>query len=405
MGLPNSGDLRTTINTPPNFFYLSEGGTPPTFPAPIQNPTRIPIQYQEKEGSPRTHWRPNGSEVVRILQCDWQSPGGCVDATKDLLGFPRIKMGPSGGRYISRYLPNMFPLASAGDPWTPSRLYMACTTIRNTQGLIPCADSNKDDWGVHKYQMVEIEAVWETLEYNLLSDEDMLAYGYIDSNGLPDESSLARFIIRHPQPSTSLVSLPPGSLAYASDGTAVLGNPGIQRLRVDLELKWLNVPQQAVGLRVINPDMATKVADVDYIPPIEDCLGKVNLYDFAGCRKGTLMLTAAIISPVQSPIGDRLWDLTYRFQFFPIRSNMKYTAGGLNDYVWGHNLILRPDAKREPPLAGKGIGHDEVIVKPVVPAVFSSNAILNPPLDNVNPFDYRDFKPLFRVPALLIDNP
>jgi len=386
-----------------------QNNTATGIPAPIFSPLRLAVPYVELEGSPRFHVRPNGSEVVREYRVPWDDPLGKGDAWKDLLGFPQIiqaqgQFGPV--EVLSRYLPDSFPFDSAGNSgFTPPQRFLWCTEVRDTKGMEPASVIRKDNWGVMRYGAAQITAVYSTLSYKILSDLDSTVVNADETDplcGFPDESLLTRYVTIQPNPTSKIQTLPQNSLIFATSGS-VQGTNGRLELEADLEITWHQVPRYAVGLRLINPYIAQTVQGQPYTPSIEACLGTINLYPFAGCKKGTMLLSAAIIKPYVSMIGDDIVDVSYRFKWFPARSTLTYpTSADVNNYVYGHVLLIRPDLTLFVPPGGKVIGYDEAVVfnSPRV-----SNYILAQPLDGINIYNFRDFRPLFRVPYMARDNP
>lgn len=402
MPLPISEiSVYTGLAATPNSYLTPPEASSGIYPSPwvappIVNANRNRVQFVELDGSPRSSWRNNGTEITRDLMVLWDSPGGNIEAIKTLIGYPLVVQG-GGGRYISRRIPDWFPLLSTSDGFSAVRPYLWCQDIRECSGIDPAPDSHKDAWNVKKYARAHLIAVYRSLPYDILPDDRMPT----DDNGSPDEASFKRYITVVPQPSGSIQTLREGTIVYASDGAVVPSARGKMEIKADLEVTWHDVPQAAVGSRHVNPYMAQQVDGKDYFGPIEAGLGKLNNDAFNGNRKGTLLFTAAIIKPIESPIGHRLYTVSYRFSWLPLKSTATYQNNGILDYAYGHVLILRSDVALPIPRVGTGLGYDEAIAKD---APQQSNYLLSPPDDNVNQYDWFDFNQLFRVPALAVDN-
>lgn len=408
-GLPPVGTLSGTLG--------SGGGTILNNPvAPVANPTRLPVQYKELDGSPRIDGADNATVVTRDLIVCWDGNstpqgfavgGSWQAAVLDLLGYPvLVQRNPSGvgtGWYVQRYVPWFFPFWSIQTPFKKPAPFLWCSRYKVSPVSMASDLITEDLLLVHRYDLAKVEATFETLSYDILDDVEMVNANYVDGYGNPDESSLARYVTRLPKPGASYQTLPPGSLVFVSGNgsggvVTVPGSPGRLEIYADLQLTWQRVPTEAIGLGLINPVIAATTLNamqqpVRYVPPIEDCLGSVNVTDFAGCKKGTLLLSAVVLKPIQSPLGMRLWDVDYVFRWLKAQSYGQLTIDGLTDYVYGHNLILRVDF----PSGGKTyLGYDEVVGK----QFGGSNALLTNPVDGVNPLNWREFRSLFRVPLL-----
>lgn len=407
---PNSGIFNDSVFGAGRAY----GPFPPLGPDPVAlptvvNPQRIPVKYVERNPlagpiSPKAHFQDDHTEVQRqyiVAYTQW------FEAIKDLIGFPTVvRVGSSG--YIQRYTPDAFDQLTTNDGGFAANAspFLWCTDVEvEPGGDKPDGVVGEQPWsdifGVNLYGVAFLKATYQTVSYEIRSDITIAR----DSNGLPDESSLQRYVTKLPQPSTKYQTLPQGSFVMVAqnnppDQLVYPGTPGRRELEADYSITWHHIPTPAVGLSLINPYMPATVTaggvPVDYVPPIEDCLGCVNLYPFAGCRKGTLLLTAVVIKPVQSPIGMRLWDIEYRFKWFGVRS-----ADRINSkYSYGHNLALYVTCPNP--------GYYELVSSPVVVAPNStSTTLLNSnynrapnPLDFKNIHSYRDFATLFRVPLL-----
>lgn len=402
---------RLIVNNLPPIGTLTNsmgGATLTTFQAlPIVNPLRPLVRYVERDGSPRFRFADNQTDCVREFIVGWDqfttAGTGYFDAILDLIGFPMV-VGSGSTAYIRRYTPWFFPLLSPATQFRPASPFLYCTHA-NVDPLTMARDLvTVDGNGVHRYENALVTATFESLPYKILDDQTMVNSGYVDGNGNPDESWLARYVSRHPGPTARYQTLPKGSLIYVSDSSVVPSSPGVLEMECDLMITHHHVPEEAVGLRLINPFIADKApgSTDDYVPPLEKLLGRVNLTDFAGCKKGTLLLGAAVLKPIESLIGLRLYDIDYRFRWFGRKSAVLYSNPGNTDYAYGHNMLLRIDAVGP---NGTVIGYDEVVGQkaagsPQSGTQATSNYLQPTPSDGINPLNYGEMADLFRVPVL-----
>lgn len=376
-------------------------------------PNRRVVRYREKwPESPRGQFADDGSAIVRDLLVTWDQPTTFFDAVKDLIGYPRVVANPVGSKkyYIQRNIPGFYPLISDDGGFGTPGPFLWVSEIQEligldypTQGPLPPLDAATIDRdGISRFATAKASVRYSTRTYTIMDDDTLrLLPNCLDPNGNPDEARLKRYVTVESRPQTRYLILTAGAFVFPdADGVApgaegvAPGSPGKEEPSVDLTVIWHHVPKAAVGMRAYNP----YIIDIDpvtnerYIPPIEACLGKVNIEDWNGYKKGTLLFTAANVKRVISPIGDHIFDVEYSFRWLPVRSAVKYTVNGVSDYVWGHNLLY--DDKH---LVGASTGYFEVVKGP---APATSNYLLNVPLDGKNVYDYRSFDQLFRVPLL-----
>jgi hypothetical protein len=340
------------------------------------------ILYTElvKDGSPAFSIENDTSSVKRSLLINWDDLG---DARLAFLGGPQI-MGaaaaqfgppaPGASSWISRHLPDAFRLF--GD--TQGRRYLYATKFSGSGYGMPVGSGN----GIHDgsdtpiYRYAKIEVVYETLTYDIVSDDDMVSMGLTFNNN-PDEATLARYVTKEINPGAEYLTLPAGGFKFVTTGTPpVQGGPGKIVPNFDLALTWHLVPLKAVGCSLLNPQLED--------PPIDNCLGNVNSEDFPavtasgnpGWPMGTLLMTGATIKPVRSTFGDRLYDLTYRFKF--LKKGIQLL------YYQGTQANLFHDA-----------GYFEVTTTGTTNLVANNN---DPGSGAVNIYPWADFNQLFRVP-------
>jgi hypothetical protein len=401
------------------------------FEQQIIQPARLFVPWLEfrGEGSPMASPTGEATDQTRRKTRKYLVPYDFVDeAYKDLLGYPMVVQqnpagpGAAGGWYISRYLPDSIPwLYTIATPFEHSHPFLYCTEIPEEIGLndVPDDGITRYDWFQNRCKRGLITAVYETLPYDVWSDYEMIQAGMIDAYGNPDESwvQLGRYVERQTKPLTKYQTFPMGSFVLAIDGaTPYPGQPGRLEIQADFTVTWHRVPREAIGFRLINPWIAGTVAGNDYIPSIEDCLGSVNVAPFAGERRGTMLLTAAVFKPCRSVIGQRLYDVDFIWSWFGKRSTntIRYQPpdppGGnaIQGYQYGHNLLCyvyaaNPKAPLPAGVSPWSPGYYE-LVSPATPnatvamPIPSSNYLASPPQDDVNLFRYRDHAQIFRCP-------
>jgi hypothetical protein len=411
---------------------------PPT--TPPQSPQRRQYEYQErtpKDGavSPRLTLSSNRTTASRQIQVPWDRKN---DALVDIVGYPFIKQNyqkyPSGnpdntwndGWYISRYLPSYYADLNQIDPITG-----LCYPVlwASTVEVIPAGDKpgqtywatndpyvEGNPWmsnGINRYGTAYLSISYEMPTHPIVSDEDMGKQNWVDAYGNPDESSLKRYITIIPQAGGRVQTVPNGTFVVANDtgkSLPFLGSPPIREIEADISITWHEIPTQAVPFRVVNQGIATtrrigSTSNVPYTPAIENTLGCVNNNTFWGYPKGALMLTAAVIKPIYSPLGQRLWEIDYKFKMFNAKSSNKLKIPASSpvayDYQYGHCLAYQGLAASS--LNGNP-GYYEIVVqsKPGSNYLTSNLGSQNEDGtfvgDGVNMVNYRNFSLLFRVP-------
>lgn len=320
--------------------------------------------------SPEEELRNDGSRAVRTFLVPWADR---IAWAIRWLGYPEIKFD-NGHWFISRRVPQEHPEYLDAD----NRPYLWATQVMRCEpwGLPDPTGSTFDmrtPLDVADYGFARIQVLYESVSYELLPDNEVLG-----EDDVPDEALLARYVTVTATPAGEMLNLPLAALAFVDGASPVNIVPGFTsriEQKTDVVITWHLVPTEAVGMRVINPN-------ADFWP-IDDTLGRVNSDTFAGCRKGTLRLDAAIPRRHRSAIGDILWDVEFRFTHLDRGDDSQVPPVPI-----GHNHLLQ--------FSGGTLTWREVVANDATPVV--SNADAADQVDGKSLFDWRDFKRLFRVP-------
>ena len=351
------------------------------------------VETVKEPVSPEMEFRDDGTTVTRTYLIPWTS---YRQVAADVLGYPEIET-KHARQYISRNLPDAFPeLAnSLGNP------YLFATAIKSVQGLgVPDGGNMQSQSDVAVYKYARVSVVYETLTYEILSDKQMVNAGLVDRWGNPDESTLRRYVTKVIKPSAEYLSLPQGSFQYvvasAPAGLAVIGQPGKITPVYDMSLTWHHVPREAIGSLLYNAGLTT--------PVLDQAIGKVNVKPFAGCMAGTLLCMPPDIRPIRSPLGDRIYDVEYRFKWLNL-GTVPVGIFGAGDPI-GHNHLYAGKPQLNNAHAG---GYYEVtggLASGAFAGPGTTNIKINPAtgantfgVDGANIYDWCDFAPLFQVPS------
>lgn len=335
------------------------------------------IEYWERvrdPASPQEAFRPDGASATRTLDCDWNNREEFAWA---LLGYAEVKNIDTSSAYLSRHIPDWHPdftIAGfgSGDP------YMYATQIRGIEGIAWRAPYKSPD-DVALYELARCTVQYESLQYDVLSDADMIARGYVDSRGNPDESTLKRYVIKKSMPAVEYLSLPQGYLKYVQGPNDTKGQPvigaGVGKIvpKADVVIQWIGVPETAIPYKAYNSDPSNP----ETVWAIDNTLGKINSKVFNKYPVGTLLLVAADPMPRRDPFGQRVFDIEYRMSYFP----------------FGHNNIYYKA--------------DNGAVPATDPPIYAYNEVSTdgkthlPTVDGTHIYDAADFSKLFKIPGSL----
>jgi hypothetical protein len=234
--------------------------------------TLYTIGYKAGQDDIRFNFENDNSYVDVPMYVLWGNSAQALDqAKRDILGYPFVNVGLSGGLYVSRVTPMTilaFLQLSTGLP------YLFAVQLSGTGWGVP-------DDGIVKnttlsfpiYKQTKCNAHFESLTYDIFTDTQMVLLGAVDANGNPDEATLLRYVTKEVMPGMEYLTLPQGSFRFvATPGGAnapvVAGTAGKLTPNYDLSLIWEMVPQSCIGSVLYNPALQN--------PPIDNCLGCVN---------------------------------------------------------------------------------------------------------------------------------
>ena len=295
------------------------------------------IEYTEIwPGSPKEKWANDGVSVTRRFKVAWDSRH---EFCKLLVGYPKL-MGSGANAYVSRVTPDYYAIAGSETDscYCTSAEVEGHGTPDDDEGQEDVAfpvRTTTDEAGVCLYKIAVIQATYESLDYDILEDEDV-------NN---TEVNLDRYVVEHEKPSVEYLTFVKGSWAFKT-GTSpppVVSFP-IPKTQASKEITWIwkHVPMIP--------------SSVDTAP------GTVNDATFAGYAAGTLLCLAADVKPIRSATGGRIYDIAWKVKYLSV----------------GHNFFLRFFAGSPP-------------ADPVYTEVTSNG------LDSgKRPYDKSDFRKMFR---------
>ncbi len=270
---------------------------------------------QATGGSPRERFEPDGATVVRELDVAWADRFSMV---RILLGYPRVVSVFDGVATVAKYISRANPIGY--DELTASNgsgAFLFCTRV-DSSGMKPLTKSVS---GVGTYKTARLTCTFSSLPWDIVSDAGMLnggfggATSFIGPSGpvnVIDESSLLRNVVKRSAPAAEQLTVQAGSYKFIGTGLtpAPPVNQGTNRSfqTINLQLTWFGIPRGGVPSGVINPSLSTGDGY------IENTLGKINSTPFAKFPTGALLFLAAELRPNVSPLGDRLFDITYSFK-------------------------------------------------------------------------------------------
>lgn len=244
--------------------------------------TTYTVGYKAGLDDVRFHFENDASYIDFPLFLRWNFPGNPIaaqaidQAKRDILGYPLV-LSAGGGTYLSRVTPmTALPFLQA----LTGRPYLFATSLEGTGWGQP-TDANGNPSGAVKdpltqwpvYKQAKATVHFETLTYDVLTDAQMVALGFADVNGNPDESTLARYVTVRVMPGMEYLTLPQGGFQFVNTGNKpVPGTAGKLTPNYDLSLTWELVPRSCVGTALLNPQLEN--------PPIDLALGAVNLAPF-----------------------------------------------------------------------------------------------------------------------------
>jgi len=355
------------------------------------------INYWERVGSPEESMEADQVTAQRIVDCYWKDR---IDLAQAILPTPWAST-TGGAKYLVRPSPWAHPdftrpavgrsIASAtGAPY----LFAKRVSIKPIGQQSWNGANNISKYGNNtsvNNQLAtggaRLTVLYDTPVYDIVSDPSMVALGnVIAGTNAPDASTLVRYVSRRAVPAGEFLNIPGGTYKWvltptpAKPAYVAFGTPKLI-VHASITFTWHQVPQVNVPAGFINA-LITPGAGA-----IENALGKVNLFNFAGCLPGTMLLLSAEFKPIKGVDGTRLFDISYAFKFF---------MGGQNQAgaQMGHEGIFRTTIPNpSPPPQTLAAGWMELTVSGASNLV----SIANPnPANGQSLYDWTDFAPLFR---------
>lgn len=384
-----------------------------------------PIQYWEDVSqpvSPTFSFGVDQSSVVRSIQTPWSTwPQFMRRVIGYSAGVRYVSSGGSiAGSWIQRQEPWAFtPLTRSTD----GRRYLWATNLDGVgvgvPGGVSASVSQVDDFGVAKYERARMKISFNTLSYDIYTDDEMRnapggSYAAGSAGQIIDESSLLRYVTPVFRPQGETITLQ-GQLfrkaGLTSGGTFTDGTTeariipeGLAKVLVstNLMLTWHAIPMEAVPSRLFDRYRATNSYPAATNYAIDSCLGCVNKNPIpltaGGFDKSTLLLTACEMRPFVNVLGQRNVDITYMLKHFnPTRELDKSTgSSAATPAIIGHNHVLHRELKAGAD-SDRYNGWYEALADPVRAKMVRPNCtnfVLM--ADNKSVYDWRDFEWLFR---------
>jgi hypothetical protein len=244
--------------------------------------TTYTVQYKGGQDDIRFNFENDNSSIDLPIYLVWGNAAQYLDqAKRDILGYPLVTNGPIAGQYVSRVTPmTALPFLQL----TNGRPYLFAVSMSGTGwGLPPENGAIKNPTlNFPIYYQCKATVHFESLTYDIYTDQEMFLLGLIDANGNPDEATLARYVTKEFVPGMEYLALPQGGFTLVatpltlglgpSKGPPVPGTAGKLTPNYDLSLTWELVPQSCIGSVLYNPSLQN--------PPIDLCLGCVNKTPF-----------------------------------------------------------------------------------------------------------------------------
>lgn len=204
----------------------------------------------------------------------------------NMIGFSTIET-VGGVQFVTRTLPKPYPVRSV----RYDTFFLYARELLDIEHFRPSGGTRRDsivEYGV--YDQARVKIGYETLTYNLRTDQQVLGEG-----GGPDDSLLLRYITRHLLPSGEYFQLPRGAHRWTSDGAQHMGSLGRALNRADLAYTWHEVPGIPTN--------------------VYEAVGCLNALEFDGFAASKLYLVACEAIPYKSMAGNTVYDITYRMRW------------------------------------------------------------------------------------------
>ncbi len=331
--------------------------------------SNITFKEVTKDGmSPKIYGEIDRSYAQRTIDVAWDD---AVNFHIGVLGFPRLGATNKEGKpFVSRMTPWPFPLFRnpPGGTFTERRDMFVSKSIFEGYGVPDdkiCysgdPSGNTDDFCA-RYKTARFTLHYDTPTYTVLSDNDFKTATQATPSLSQDESTWKRYVTKVIRPQGEPFIIDQGSVAFFYGGISpaipIVAKMSKIILSYNFSVTWHQIPEDCVPCRLFNQtatdaqlDSYSSLAADMPNPAIDSCLGCVNDRTFNGSRQGTLLLMAAEIKPIKSPLNARIYDITYMFKYFNPDSAganalklrgpggvIRVTNGNNHVYLWAHNI-------------------------------------------------------------------
>lgn len=250
------------------------------------------IEFTElAPASPKEIYANDGARVVRQYLVDWDER---FNLTQELLGYPLVGAVAGSVNTVLRQTPHPYHPENLDKPF----LYAMRVTEIEPWGK-PTSATQTADAPAPVYTKAKLTVEYEAPTYSVLEDDEVAEPSF---PGGGNESR--RYCTITLKPAGEFLTLPQGYFKWVSDGQIVAQTVGKVDVYQDLVVTWHQVPD-------IPPGLSRLVGTVnDQVMQFEKN-GKVVL----DAAMDTLLLVDAEPKPIMSAIGDRLFDITYRWRY------------------------------------------------------------------------------------------
>lgn len=261
--------------------------------------------------SPVEAWAPNQSRANRTIRTGWDFR---KQAVWDFLGYTEILVGGSGTNYLSRTVPHNYP--GEDKIW--------CTDVPRIVGAIPTGSTGADSTLLAAYQFAELTLTYTATLYNHLTDAEMIAAGYINSDGEISEgvalkTSFGRYVTYKSKPGLRQLILNRSAVKRSDTGAPIPEGVPVPVPYEDIELTWHQIPEAALNTTVWGQTQ-----------------GCINDDTFLGRPAETLLMEAPEIIRREGLFGAASYDVVFRMRYYP-----QYDKG-IPPTARGWNWLLAP---------------------------------------------------------------
>lgn len=354
----------------------------------IPPPMAAEVPYDERPDSPREFVTGGAFKVQRTFQVPWVLRWNfCMG----MLGFPYLDPSVDGSYVVRRSVPIGYRTTTLNFQGNGNRPWIYPVSVDQVQPVGRIVGYDQDDFyneAVARYELAWVTISYEALTYAVRSDERMIEEGFyrvpLGVEAVPDEALLGRFVTKHFQPTAEYLTLPFGALKWVDSGTnsvPVTGSHGKIVAAREVMIQWHQVP----GIPDATNTHIGSVNDATW-PPYAPAQSNY-LTQF---QRGTLLLTSIDIKPYRWFVGQRLYDITYKFKYFQPQSGADAKSDADNppqqvNEFFGHNHFLRfapgaPDTRL-----------------PEYYMLTHNGKRPSPPGNGQAVYPYKDFRDLFRI--------